>query len=187
MAVTDTLITVSTPNGDVSVKIEQPLAVYSRIPAKLSQVTANSFVGVTSAKQPDGSMRASEIHIFPEALRGTGEGSYPIGQRRGGYAGGGNTMTNGTVTGSTMTNGTISGGAMTNGTVRANLGGALTIKFKADSQTITVSPDVTVMAIAPTKTKLAPGTSVVIPVKKQPDGTLTSSTVMLSPPRTRPD
>jgi len=59
--------------------------------------------------------------------------------------------------------------------------------FKTDSQTITIPPDVTVMAIAPTQTKLAPGTSVVIPVKKQPDGTLTSSTVMLSPPRTRPD
>ena len=201
MVATDTLITVSTPNGDVSVKIEQPLAVYSRVPAKLSQVTANSFVGVTSAKQPDGSMRASEIHIFPDALRGTGEGSYAMGRRGGnggggnagggnaggGNAGGGNTMTNGTVTGSTMTNGTISGGTMTNGTVRANLGGALTIKFKADSQTITIPPDVIVMAIAPTKTKLAPGTSVVIPVKKQPDGTLTSSTVMLSPPRTRPD
>ena len=202
MVATDTMITVSTPNGDVSVKIEQPLEVYSRVPAKLSQVTANSFVGVTSAKQPDGSMRASEIHIFPEALRGTGEGSYPMGRRGGnggggnagggnagggnaggGNAGGGNTMTNGTVTGSTMTNGTISGGTMTNGTVRANLGGALTIKFKTDSQTITIPPDVTVMAIAPTQTKLAPGTSVVIPVKKQPDGTLTSSTVMLSPPR----
>lgn len=195
--VTDTMITVTTRNGDVSVKIEKPLTVYSRVPAKLADVKENSFVGITSAKQPDGSMRASEIHIFPDALRGTGEGSYPMGRGRGGNGGGGNaggdngggnggggnTMTNGTVTGSTMTNGTISGGTMTNGTVRANTGGAVTVKFQADSQTITVPPDVKVMAIAPTQTKLTPGTNVTIPVKKQDDGTLTTSTVMLSPPR----
>jgi len=191
--VTDTMITVTTRNGDVSVKIEKPLTVYSRVHAKLSDVKENSFVGITSSKQPDGSMRASEIHIFPDALRGTGEGSYPMGQGRrggngggdngGGNGGGGNTMTNGTVTGSTMTNGTISGGTMTNGTVRANTGGAVTVKFQADSQTITVPPDVKVMAIAPTQTKLTPGTNVTIPVKKQDDGTLTTSTVMLSPPR----
>lgn len=191
--VTDTLITVTTRNGDVSVKIKKPLTVYSRVPAKLADVKENSFVGVTSAKQPDGTMRASEIHIFPDALRGMGEGSYPMGGGRGGNGGGGNagggnggggnTMTNGTVAGSTMTNGTISGGTMTNGTVRASTGGALTVKFQADSQTITVPPDVKVMALAPTQTKLTPGTNVVIPVKKQADGTLTSSTVMLSPPR----
>ena len=49
----------------------------SRHSAKLSSVTPSSFVGVTLVAQPDGSQRATEIHIFPEELRGTGEGNYP--------------------------------------------------------------------------------------------------------------
>jgi hypothetical protein len=43
-----------------------------------------SFVGVTSVPQPDGAQRATEIHIFPEELRGTGEGSYLMNQQGGG-------------------------------------------------------------------------------------------------------
>ena len=182
--VTDSLLTVSTRDGTVSVKIVQPLEVYARVPAKFSEVKDNTFVGVTSVPQPDGSLRATEIHIFPEKLRGMGEGSRPMGPQPGGNAGANKTMTNGTVTGSKMTNGTITGGSrMTNGTVRAQLGGALNVRFKTDSQTITIPPGVTVMAIALTQTKLTPGLNVVVPAKKQADGTLESSTVVLSPVR----
>src|SRR5258708_4863480 len=35
------------------------------------------FVGITAMPQPDGTQKAVEIHIFPEALRGTGEGHRP--------------------------------------------------------------------------------------------------------------
>ena len=116
-SVSDSALTVSTAAGDVRVMVQGPLRVFARVPAKLSSVTPSSFVGVTSVAQPDGSERATEIHIFPEELRGTGEGSYPMTQ------GGGkdstrksNTMTNGTVSGAQkpgttpqMTNGTIEG------------------------------------------------------------------------------
>lgn len=185
--VTDSLLTVTTRDSTVSVRIVPPLEVYGRVPAKFSDVKENSFVGITSVPQSDGSLRATEIHIFPDKLRGMGEGSYPMGQQAGGNAGANNTMTNGTVTGSKMTNGTITGGSrMTNGTVRAQLGGALNVRFKTDSQTITIPPGVTVMALAPTQTKLTPGLNVVVPAKKQADGTLASSTVMLSPARRPP-
>jgi len=182
-AVTDTVLTVTTPTGDVSVKIVQPLEVYNRVPSKVSNVKPNSFVGVTSVPQSDGSLRATEIHIFPEKLRGMNEGSFPMNQRSGGSSGAGNTMTNGTVTESKMTNGTITGSGMTNGTLKAQFGGALSVRFKADSQTIAIPPDVSVTEITLTQTKLAPGVNVVIPATKQPDGSLTSSTVMLSSPR----
>jgi hypothetical protein len=185
VSVTDSVLTVSSRNGDARVEITPPLEVYSRVPAEISQVKENSFIGVTSVPQPDGSLRATEIHIFPEKLRGMNEGSFLMGQQGGGGAGGAvsgaNRMTNGTVTGSTMTNGTVAGGRMTNGTVGVQSGGALAIKFHADSQKITVPSDVTVTAITLTQTSLAPGMNVVIPAKKQPDGTLKSSTVMLSP------
>ena len=188
VTVTDSLLTVSTRNGDVSVLIDKPLEVYARVPAKLSDVKENSFVGVTSAPQPDGSMKATEIHIFPDKLRGTNEGSFLMGRggsnAGGGNAAGGNRMTNGTVSSSQMTNGTITSSKMTNGTVAANLGGAITVKFHADSQVINVPSDVPVTAISLTTTKLAPGTTVNILTKKQPDGTLHASTVILPPPTT---
>ena len=63
------------PRGLEEVKIKQPLTTYGREPSDLSQVTSDSFVGVTSVKQPDGKEQAKEIHIFPKELRGAGEGS----------------------------------------------------------------------------------------------------------------
>src|SRR6266436_4250337 len=47
------------------------------VKASLSDIKQGSFVGVTAMPQADGSQRALEVHIFPEAMRGTGEGHYP--------------------------------------------------------------------------------------------------------------
>jgi hypothetical protein len=47
------------------------------VKASLSEIKQGSFVGVTAMPQADGSQRALEVHIFPEAMRGTGEGHYP--------------------------------------------------------------------------------------------------------------
>ena len=41
-----------------------------------AHITDGSFLGITSVTDPDGSQRAVEVHVFPEAMRGTGEGSY---------------------------------------------------------------------------------------------------------------
>jgi hypothetical protein len=184
VSVSDTVLTVSSRGGDVRVQIAQPLEVYSRVPAKFSDVKQNSFVGITSAPQPDGSLRALEIHIFPEKLRGTNEGSFLMGQR-GGQGSNGSTMTNGAVSGPRMTNGTVanSGNRMTNGTVGTQSGSALTVRFQSDSQTIVIPPNVAVTAIAITPTKLAPGMNVTIPTTREADGTLKASRVMLSAPR----
>lgn len=191
VSVSDSVLTVaSRDSGDVRVVVVPPLEVYSRVPAKISDVKQNSFVGVTSVPQSDGTLRATEIHVFPDKLRGTNEGSFMIGQRGGGSpsgaVGGGNRMTNGTVSGSRMTNGTVagnSGNRMTNGTVGAQSGNAITVRFQSDSQTIAVPPNVAVTAIAPTQTKLAPGMNVVIQTTRDANGTLKGSTVFISPMR----
>jgi hypothetical protein len=47
------------------------------VKASLADIKQGFFVGVTSMPQPDGSLSALEVHIFPEAMRGTGEGHYP--------------------------------------------------------------------------------------------------------------
>jgi hypothetical protein len=180
VAVSDTALDLSSDSGNVHVSIAGPLDVYARVPATLAQVNENSFIGVTSVKQPDGSQRATEIHIFPEKLRGTGEGSRLMqGGNRGGSAGGGNP--------STMTNGTVSEAPadssraprMTNGSVTGKPGGTMTVKYQDGTQTITIPSDVSVTAIAPSTTPLAAGANVNVTATRQPDGTLKATFVML--------
>ena len=177
--VSDSVLTLSVPAGEVRIAVAQPLRVYSREPGDLSRVTDNTFVGVTSVPQPDGTQRATEIHVFPEELRGLGEGSRPMGQAAGS---GRSTMTNGNVANSRMTNGAA---RMTNGTSRGAAGGTMTVQYKGGTQTITVPSNVPVTVIAPTTTKLTSGTSVVVPAKKQSSGTLQTSLVVLAAPRNR--
>jgi hypothetical protein len=193
-AVSDSALTVATATGDVHVIVAPPLKVFTRVPAKLSSVTPSSFVGVTSIAQPDGSQRATEIHIFPEELRGTGEGSYLMEQQPGGNSSHRSRMTNGTVQGapkaggaSRMTNGTVqsapkAGGAsrMTNGTIASQGTGTLTVQYRGGTQTITIPPGVSVTAIAPASTKLSSGDQVVVLGMKQADGTVKASSVLLS-------
>lgn len=169
-SVTDSMLTVSSDSGPVRVAIAAPLDVYARVPAKLSDVKENTFVGVTSVAQPDGSQRATEIHIFPDKLRGTGEGSYLMTQQAG--ASGGNR--------STMTNGTVTAPRMTNGSISAQSGGKLIVQYKGGTQTITVPPNVSVTAIAPSQATLTPGSKVIVLATRQPDGTLKASAAMLA-------
>lgn len=165
---TDSMIVVTTSAGDIRVAVSSPLEVYSRGPADISEVTGSSFVGVTSVAQPDGTQSATEIHIFPEALRGTNEGSFLMG----GQAGAGSP--------STMTNGTVATPRMTNGTASGVTGGKLVVDYRGGSQTISIPSGVAVTKITRTDTKLAPGSNVVVLATKRPDGSLTASRVLLA-------
>ncbi|MFL5606742.1 MAG: hypothetical protein ACJ8AD_09875, partial [Gemmatimonadaceae bacterium] len=169
-SVSDTALTISTASGDVQVRITPPLNVYTRTASDLAHVTPTSFVGVTSVPAADGSQKATEIHVFPEELRGTGEGSRLMTPAAGGSSA------------STMTNGSVAASRMTNGTVGANAtGSSITVRYQGASRTIAVPADVKVTAITATKQKLAPGASVVVLASKGPDGVLSASTVMLAP------
>jgi hypothetical protein len=177
-SVSDSAITVTTSTGDVRIVVQPPLHVFSRVSSKLSSVTPSSFVGVTSVAQPDGSQRATEIHIFPEELRGTGEGSYLMTPKTGADS---------SEKKSTMTNGTVSAAPktgeaprMTNGTIASQGTGTLTVNYRGGSQTITIPPNVSVTALAPASAKLSAGTKVVVLGKKQPDGTMKASSLVVA-------
>jgi hypothetical protein len=185
-ALSDTALTITTTAGAQQIHIVAPLRVYARTPSDLAHVTPNAFVGITSVAQPDGSQRATEIHVFPEELRGTGEGSRMMAQAGGSGSGGGggsSTMTNGTVSPSRMTNGSVSGSRMTNGAVSSTGGGTTyTVAYQGGTQTIAIPPGVTVTLIAPSPTKLAVGTSVVVLATPAAGGGLSASSVMLAGP-----
>ena len=100
--------------------------------------------------QPDGSLRALEVHIFPEAMRGTGEGHYSWDLRPQ----------------SMMTNANVE---QVGATVE---GRTLTLKYKDGEQKIFVPVDTPVVAYdVGDRTDLKPGAPVFIVAIKQPDGT----------------
>ena len=137
----------------------------------ISHVKESSFIGVTTVKQPDGSERATEIHVFPEELRGMGEGSRVMAPAASASA---RRMTNGNVSASRMTNGTASQSRMSNGNVSSTNGSSLVVQYAGGSQNVTVPPNTPVTELKLASRGLAARDQVAVLAKKAPDGSLTA-------------
>jgi hypothetical protein len=59
--------------ADLKVALADKAQIAAVVKASLSDIKQGLFVGVTAMPQADGSLSAVEVHIFPEAMRGTGE------------------------------------------------------------------------------------------------------------------
>ncbi|HST08408.1 MAG TPA: hypothetical protein VLJ83_09550 [Gemmatimonadaceae bacterium] len=164
-------IKLSSDTGTVAVNIEKPFHVYARSTSDLTHVKANSFIGVTTVKQPDGSERATEIHIFPEELRGMGEGSRMMTPTAGASA---SRMTNGNVSQSRMTNGAVSQSRMSNGNVASTNGSTMVVQYAGGSQKVAVPTNTPVSELKQISRPLAVGDSVAIVAKRGADGSLSS-------------
>jgi len=124
--------------------------------SSLSDVKVGSFIGTTTVPGPDGSQNAVEVHVFPESMRGTGEGSRPWDLRPN----------------STMTNATVAE------TVAGNDGHTLMVKHKDGEKKVVVNPDTPVVTYVPAdKSELKAGAKVIAFVKKLPDGSLETDRV----------
>jgi hypothetical protein len=111
--------------GSIELRLTPTTRIMTRHAASLADVGANSFIGCTAVEQPGGELQATECHIFPESMRGAGEGHNPMGPPA-------TTMTNGSVT--TMTNGSVQS---TDG--KAN-SAVLKIAYKEGTKDIHVTP-----------------------------------------------
>jgi len=172
-------LVVASDKGNVTVKLNTPVEVYDRQPATLADVKDNTFIGVTTVKQPDGTEQATEIHIFPDALRGLGEGSRMM-TATAGSGSSASRMTNGAVSGSRMTNGTATPSRMSNGNVSGVNGSTFVVQYSGGSQKVVVPPNTPVTEIKATSTPLAQGDRVVVLAKRDADGSLTANRVLLS-------
>src|SRR5271165_2646378 len=63
--------------NDIKVLLKENAPVLAVVRASLSDIKPGTYIGVSGKPQPDGSQKATEIHIFPEALRGVGDGHRP--------------------------------------------------------------------------------------------------------------
>jgi hypothetical protein len=136
----------------MTVKLADGAPVRTVVRKSLADVKVNTFVGITAMPQPDGTQKAVEIHIFPEALRGLGEGHRPW-----------DLMPN-----STMTNANV------DSAVASVDGRELVLKYKDGEKKIIVPANVEVVMFAPASiADLKPGETIfVAAAKKLPDGTL---------------
>jgi hypothetical protein len=137
---------------EAKVSLADNALVVAIVKASLADIKQGSFVGSTGMPQADGSQKAIEVHIFPEAMRGTGEGHYPWDLRAQ----------------STMTNANVEQ------TVAGVDGQTLTLKYKDGEKKILVSPDTMIVTyVKGDKSEIVPGTKIFIAAaKKQADGTL---------------
>src|SRR5580692_1295539 len=166
---TGSSLAVATASGVVHVTVTQPLATYKQIPSDLNHVTANSYIGVASAQQADGTELAQQVIIFPKELRGAAEGSVL-------------TDAPGATTHSRMTNGSVSKPAvshsrMTNGSVEKGGGSSLVVRYQDGSQTISIPPGVPVTLVAKVPVALGAGDVIYAPTEKLPDGTLSTNKI----------
>lgn len=125
-------------------------------PIKLSDIKRGSFIGTAAMPQADGSQKALEVVVFPEAARGTGEGHRPWDL----------------LPQSTMTNATVADLAAAPKSVRG--GQQLRLTYKGGEKIVVVPPNVPVVTFRPgTEALLVPGAKVLVNAQEK-NGTPTA-------------
>lgn len=151
-AVDGPMLTIKTRDGqDVKAKLADKAMIVAVVKASYADIKQGSFIGVTGMPQADGSQKCMEIHIFPEAMRGTGEGHRPWDLQPK----------------STMTNATVD-------QVTAVGDHEIMLKYKEGEKKIAVGSDCPIVTYAPgDKAELKPGAKIFInAATKEADGTL---------------
>lgn len=159
----------------VTVALVDKLRVNVRVPMKANAITQGAYVGVTATPQPDGTLLASIVSIFPESLRGVAEGHHPMDALPG------RTMTNATVASvggrSAKPAGTMTGATVANAGDSGH-GETLKLTYAGGEKTVTVPEDAVVVKSEPAdRSALVPGTHVIVYAAPAPDGTLTATRV----------
>ena len=159
------MMIVKSREGDtLRIKLADDGSVIALEKASLAHIKPNSYVGSTAMPQPDGTWKAVEVHIFPEAMRGIGEGDRPYDYRPQ----------------STMTNGTVNnvGKSTVGGTVSSE-GSTITLSYKDGSKKIELTPETVIVRYLPgSREELKPGARIYIPAAtRQADGTLMTARI----------
>jgi hypothetical protein len=157
-AVDGSMLTVKSRDGtDVKVNMTDNVQITGVAKIAMSEIKPGSYIGVSAMPEPDGTQKALAIHIFPEAMRGTGEGFRPWDLRPN----------------STMTNATVAE------TVASTDGQNITVKYKDGEKKVVVPPDTPIVTFIPgEKSELKPGAKIIIfGATKKEDGTLETNRV----------
>ncbi|HLQ01663.1 MAG TPA: hypothetical protein VK143_05115 [Burkholderiales bacterium] len=152
-----TNLTIKANNGQsMNVKLADNYVVVGIAKAGLADVASGKFIGTTTVGERNGALVALEVHIFPENMRGTGEGHYDWDLRPD----------------SKMTNANVAN-VTSMGKDRV-----LTVQYKGGEKKVLVPEKAVIVSFTPTeRSALKPGAPVFAVTQRQPDGSLTAARV----------
>lgn len=152
----DTLTVKSRSGEDVKLHMTSDMKVVGLTKISLSDIKVGSFIGTTTVPGADGTPTAVEVHVFPESMRGTGEGSRPYDLKPN----------------STMTNATVSE------SVAGNDGHTIMVKYKDGEKKVLVTPQTPVVTyVSADKSDLKAGAKMIAFIKQLPDGSFETNRV----------
>lgn len=138
------------------VKLADNFAVTGVVPLTLADIVPGKFVGAASRPQPDGSLKAIEVLVFPDAMRGSGEGHYPWDL----------------TPDSMMTNANVAEVQSVSG------GRSMLLRYKDGEKRIVVPEGAPIVTFVPAdRAALVTGAHVLVGAQRQADGTLTAPRV----------
>src|ERR1700726_3952911 len=143
--------------SDVTVNLADNYAALAVVKSSMADIKEGTFIGTATVTQPDTSLKSVEVVVFPDKMRGTGEGHYPwdLGPS------------------SMMTNATVANA------VKGVKGQTVTVTYKGGEKKIDIPANVPVVAVVPaSKGDIKPGAIVFVPTEKQADGSLTSGAIL---------
>ena len=160
------VLTVRSREGQqVSVTLAPNVTISYLVKKSHDDIKAGDFVASTSMKGTDGKNHSLELRIFPEPIRGLGEGQYAWDL----------------VPESTMTNATVSG------VTSAPQGETLRVSYKGGESELLVGPDTPVFGYGTGDTSLLkPGAAVFIVAQTQADGSLAAARVTVEKDGVKP-
>ena len=154
---TDTVTVQTRFGGAVTLKLSPETGYVGATKSTLAEVKPGRFIGTAAIPGPHGTLTADEITVFPDSMRGAGEGHYGWDLGRG----------------SSMTNGTI-------GTVSAADKFSMTVAYKGGQKKLMVPNDVPVVDLEPgSRALLKPGAHVVAFGPKTAAGTVDTKRVII--------
>ena len=159
-ALNGTTLTLKAADGrEIKVALAPGFSVGGMVAAKASDIAKGSFIGVGAKPQADGTLLAVQVVIFPEAMRGTGEGHRPWG----------------VLPDATMTNATVAE------TVSRVDGANLVLSYPGGEQKVAITPEATILMAAPAEaSELKPGAQVAMTASRQADGSYSTSRVTVA-------
>ncbi len=170
-AVSATSITIATGKGPVVLALIPKTVFACALPGTDADIKPGTFIG-TANVATSGPARALEVTVFPDSMRGVGEGDYPWDLSSGAKH---SAMTNGTVAsphGSMMTNATVS--HMTGGAAKT-----ITVAYKGGTKTIAIPPSAPVVVLSPGTAKLLVPGAHVFAIAPTKDGKLFAAFVVV--------
>src|SRR6266852_6346924 len=150
-------LTVRARSGEtMTVKLADNFVVMGVAKASFADIGSGKFIGTTTLGERDGALVALEVHIFPENMRGTGEGHYDWDLRPS----------------SKMTNANVAN------VVNMGKDRVLTVQYKGGEKKVLVPENAVIVSFSPTdRSELKPGAKVFAITQRQPDGSLTAARV----------